>query len=180
MMPKCDARKISLTPSAKQPIMILLIFHDRRSLANVASIKGAIEECYGPYGLMVQESGYLYVPLEGRKLNAALLLKYLGREFSTKRVLWLVDRELLYPKIGPIAGCTSERAALLYAGIEPEVLVKEALHEVGHLMGLEHCLHDCVMQLSRSAKNAWEKPSRLCPTCTTRLNQRSQSRSEFL
>jgi len=99
--------------------MILLIFHDRRSLANVASIKGAIEECYGPYGLMVQESGYLYVPLEGRKLNAALLLKYLGREFSTKRVLWLVDRELLYPKIGPIAGCTSEKLLFFMLGSSP-------------------------------------------------------------
>ncbi len=128
---------------------------------------------------MVQECGYLYVPLEGQKLNAARLLKYLGREFSTKRVLWLVDRELLYPKIGPIVGCTSEKAALLYAGIEPEVLVKEALHEVGHLMGLEHCLQDCVMQLSRSAKNAGKKPSRLCPACTTRLNQMTQLRPGF-
>jgi len=110
--------------------MILLLFHDRRSLADVAGLKSAIEECYSPYGLRVQESGYLYVPLEGTRLNAAQLLKYLGRAFGTKKALWLVDSELFYPGIGAVLGCSAKSAALLYAGLEPDVLAKEALHDM--------------------------------------------------
>jgi predicted Zn-dependent protease len=151
--------------------MILLLFHDRRSLACVASLKSAIEECYNPYGLKVQESGYLYVPLDGQRLNAAQLLKYLGRAMGAKKVLWLVDSELFYPGIGPVLGCTAKSAALLYAGLEPVVLAKEALHEVGHLLGLPHCQH-CVMRLSDSPERAKEKPSQLCAACTTLLKAR--------
>ena len=149
--------------------MILLLFHDRRSLADVASLKSAIEKCYSPYGLRVQERGYLYVPLEGPRLNAALLLKYLGRTFATKKALWLVDSELFYPEIGPVMGCSANNAALLYAGLKPEVMAKEALHEVGHLLGLEHCQQSCIMHLSRSPEEAKLKPFRLCPACSTQL-----------
>jgi len=149
--------------------MILHLFHDRRSLADVAGLKSAIEECYSPYGLRVQESGYLYVPLEGTRLNAAQLLKYLGRAFGTKKALWLVDSELFYPGIGAVLGCSAKSAALLYAGLEPDVLAKEALHEVGHLLGLQHCQQSCVMRLSHSPEKAKLKPSRLCPVCSTLL-----------
>ena len=145
--------------------MILLLFHDRRSLAEVASLKSAIEECYSPHGLKVQESGYLYVPLDGARLNAAQLLKYLGRAIGAKKALWLVDSELFYPGIGPVLGCSAKSAALLYAGLEPEVLAKEALHEVGHLLGLLHCQQNCVMRLSGSPEKAKEKPSQLCAAC---------------
>ncbi len=150
--------------------MILLLFHDRRSLADVASLKSAIEECYSPYELRVQERGYLYVPLEGPLLNAAQLLKYLGRAFATKKALWLVDSQLFYPEIGPVMGCSANNAALVYAGLEPEVMAKEALHEVGHLLGLQHCQNSCVMRLSDSPAKAKMKPSRLCPACSTLLN----------
>lgn len=145
------------------------LFHDRRSLADVAALKVAIEECFGAYGLQVRESGYLYVPLPGQRLNAAKLLKHLARTGSQKGALWLVDRELFYPGIGQVLGCSAKGVALLYAGLEPEVLAKEALHEVGHLMGLEHCPHGCVMHLSANAEKAKEKPARLCTRCSDRL-----------
>ncbi len=149
--------------------MILHLVHDRRSLAHVACLKEAIEECYGPYGLQVQESGYLYVPLAGPRVNAARLLKHLGRAFGTKRALWLVDSELFYPEIGPVMGCSAGQAALLFSGLEREVLAKEALHEVGHLLGLQHCPKRCVMHLSKSAEKAREKPSSLCCSCARLL-----------
>jgi len=145
--------------------MILLLLHDRQSISNIALLRESIEGCYGRHGLRVQDKGYFFVPLQGRRINAARLLKYASGTFSREWVLWLVDRELYYPQIGSIMGCCTLRAAVLFSALEPEVLVKEALHEVGHLMGLEHCTGRCVMQLSRSPDEARLKPSDLCPAC---------------
>ncbi len=153
--------------------MILHLFHDRRSLVHVACLKEAIEECYGPYGLQVQQSGYLYVPLAGSRVNAARLLKYLGRTTGAKIALWLVDSQLFYPEIGPVMGCSAGNAALLHVGGEPEALAKEALHEVGHLLGLQHCRHCCVMLLSQSPERAKAKPSTLCSQCACQLRARA-------
>ena len=171
--------KISLIPSGKWArSMILHLFHDRRALADVATLRVAIEECFGAYGLQVRESGYLYVPLAGQKLNAAKLLKHLARASCRKEALWLVDRELFYPEIGQVLGCSARGAALLYGGLEPDVLAREALHEVGHLLGLEHCPHSCVMRLSATPtpEDAREKPSRLCQKCSERLARKTGSR----
>lgn len=150
--------------------MLLLLFHDRGSLADVASLKSALEELYGPYGLRVLYGGFLYVPFPGIRLNAARLLKHLSHAAGSKTALWLVDKEIFYPGIGPVFGCATERIALLSAsGLEPEVMQKEALHETGHLLGLDHCHQRCIMSLSRNLAEAEEKPISLCPRCSAAL-----------
>jgi predicted Zn-dependent protease len=150
--------------------MILLLFRDRDSLAEVAGLKSAIEKCYGPFGLKVQDQGYLYVPFQGQSLNAARLLNYLARASGLERSLWLVDRGIIYPEIGPVFGCSTEKSAIISSsGIDTEVLVKESLHEVGHLLGLDHCSKRCIMNLSENLAEAEEKPLSLCPTCSDTL-----------
>ena len=149
--------------------MRLALFHDRRSLADIAWLKIAIENCYGTFGLGVVERGYLYVPLQGPKLNAARLLKHLDIMVEKEKVLWLLDSELFYPGIGVVFGCCTERVALLNARLDSEVLAKEARHEVGHLLGLGHCPKRCVMSLSPNEERAKGKPSGLCDSCSARL-----------
>ena len=151
------------------PRMRLALFHDRRSLANVACLRAALEDCYGTFGLGVVERGYLYVPFQGPRLNAARLLKHLDITVEREKVLWLLDSELFYPGIGAVFGCSTERIALLNARLDPEVLAKEARHEVGHLLGLGHCLKRCVMSLSPNEERAKVKPSGLCDSCSARL-----------
>lgn len=47
---------------------------------------------------------------------------------------------------------------------------REALHEVGHLLGLVHCRRpDCVMRFSGSVEEVDLKPSRFCEECRGRL-----------
>lgn len=150
--------------------MILHLFHDGKCLADVACLKGAIEECYGLYGLRVKDRGYLYVPLKGQSLNAAKLLKYLGLAIGTQASLWIIDGKIFYPGIGPVFGCSAGHHAILSAAeLEPGILAKEALHEVGHLLGLQHCESRCVMSLSDSLDHAKDKPSALCTGCLARL-----------
>jgi len=48
--------------------------------------------------------------------------------------------------------------------------VKEAVHEVGHLLGLDHCPdRSCVMAFSNSLSDTDRKGSDLCPSCRRRL-----------
>ena len=43
---------------------------------------------------------------------------------------------------------------------------KEALHELGHLMGLIHCRQpDCVMRFSAAAEEVDLKLDQFCPQC---------------
>ncbi len=149
------------------------LFHDGKCLADIAGLKGIIEECYSPYGLRVLDRGYLYVPLKGHRLNAAKLLKYLGIAVGVQTSLWLLNGEIFYPGIGSVFGCSVGHYAILSsAKLEPETLAKESLHEVGHLLGLEHCSSSCVMSLSGSLEQAKEKPSALCADCSGRLMAR--------
>ncbi|MGC9209965.1 MAG: archaemetzincin family Zn-dependent metalloprotease [Acidilobus sp.] len=52
-------------------------------------------------------------------------------------------------------------------------LLKEAMHEVGHLLGLGHCGDpSCVMSFSNSIQDVDMKEARFCPRCTLALRQR--------
>lgn len=169
MIPDGEAGRALKPALSIFPGMRLALFHDRRSMADVACLKAALEDCYGTFGLRVEERGYLYVPFQGQKLNAAMLLKHLDRTVEREKVLWLLSSELFYPGIGAVFGCCTDRVALLDSRLDPVVLAKEARHEVGHLLGLGHCQKTCVMSLSQTEERAREKPSRLCDSCAARL-----------
>ncbi len=46
-----------------------------------------------------------------------------------------------------------------------ERLVKEILHELGHLLNLGHCSNHCVMRFSNSVREVDEKPKTYCDEC---------------
>ncbi|NPV61050.1 MAG: hypothetical protein HPY61_00175 [Methanotrichaceae archaeon] len=149
--------------------MIVAIFHDRKSLVHVSALKGAMEACFGSHGLRTVEQGYLHVPQNGETLDAARLLGHLQQVSGARPALWMVDRELEYPGIGRVFGCSSEHAALLSAAVaDPQMLIREALHETGHLLGLDHCRKHCVMKLT-SYEEREERPRSLCAECAARL-----------
>ena len=160
--------------------MILNLLHDRHSLTEVACIKRAIEDSYGLYGVQVHDRGYFYVPFKGPRLDASELLRYMAGVLGTEMCLWVVDEELFYPGKGAIFGCSAGEAAVLSrSGMDQVVLAKEAIHEVGHVLGLNHCQENCVMNLSKSREEVGKKSSSLCSSCSTRLLIRAAADSEF-
>ena len=48
-------------------------------------------------------------------------------------------------------------------------VLKEAIHELGHTFGLEHCENLCVMRFSNSLEDTDRKPQELCETCLKKL-----------
>jgi len=150
--------------------MILRLYHDGRSIAEIPGLKDSIEKAYSPFNLQVQDRGYLFLPDRSEDLNAARLLKYLEAASGGQISLWLVQDTLTYPGIGQVFGCSAGRSAILSkSDLDPDSLIKEALHEVGHLMGLDHCVEHCVMSLSKSREEAGRKPYSFCPGCSALL-----------
>lgn len=49
-------------------------------------------------------------------------------------------------------------------------VLKEAIHELGHTFGLEHCENLCVMRYSNSLDDTDKKPPNYCEACLKKLN----------
>ncbi len=50
-----------------------------------------------------------------------------------------------------------------------ERVVKEAMHEIGHVLGLKHCKNDCVMRFSNSVEEVDRKPATFCKDCASKI-----------
>jgi len=49
-------------------------------------------------------------------------------------------------------------------------IVKEAIHELGHTFGLEHCTNFCVMKFSNDLEDTDQKPPKFCEDCANRMD----------
>jgi len=128
-----------------------------------------------------------YIPARGQYL-AHVFLEVLGSHVpSGIHGLALVDLDLFVPRLNFIFGLAQiGRHALValprlrqsFYGLpsNPSLyfqrVLKEALHELGHVLGLHHCNNRCVMRFSNTLHDTDQKPAAYCPSCLTKLGLR--------
>ncbi|MFX0113932.1 MAG: peptidase [Candidatus Hodarchaeota archaeon] len=113
-----------------------------------------------------------------RQAFAPSLLAYLHQYLAWGEMgLWIVDRDLFAPQMNWIFGQAKRGigAVLSIVRLENDLdfIVKEAIHELGHVFGLNHCQLPCVMTFSNSVAEAHQKSSRLCCYCQDILKKSS-------
>jgi len=104
--------------------------------------------------------------------NADILLPYLLKTKKTDAALWVIQKDLYCRGMNFIFGyATYHRGAVLstYRLFSLKLIEKEAIHEVGHVLGLRHCSNRCVMRFSNSLWEAKMKPSFLCKNCKRKI-----------
>ena len=161
----------------------LWLYYAEECAAAVPAVKRALEDVYG---LETQEVLHLnpaefknaYHTQRGQynasKLLAALI-QCMARVPAARDAiaLWMVHDDMYVAGMNFVFGLahTGKAAVLsIHRLYSEELIVKEAIHELGHVLGLQHCTNECVMRYSNSLAEAEAKPARLCEQCRARIS----------
>jgi len=101
-----------------------------------------------------------------------ILLGYLLKIKKSEIAFWVINKDIYCKGMNFVFGYASYyKGAILsiFRLYNQNLIEKEAIHEVGHILGLNHCRNQCVMQFSNSLSEALEKPSFLCESCKRKI-----------
>jgi archaemetzincin len=134
--------------------------------------------------LLIPEEAY---DSRRRQYLAGLFLKVLDAQVPpTLHGLALVNSDLFVPRLNFIFGLAQPGGNALVAlpRLRPSFyqlpsddakyfhrIVIEAVHELGHVLGLGHCDNYCVMRFSNTLTDTDQKPPKYCDTCLQKLQQ---------
>lgn len=150
--------------------MKLQIFHTKNCEGSIKPIQEILKNIYRlnickNRSLELIENAY---NPKRNQYDAILLLDYLIKIKENGIAIWIIDKDLYCEDMNFIFGYAafSHGAILSIFRLDSlELIQKEAVHEVGHILGLRHCSNECVMQFSNSLQEAREKPMKLCKKC---------------
>jgi archaemetzincin len=128
---------------------------------------------------------WTYEPLRSQ-YNAGSLLQLLPEGKAHDRILGIVEQDLFMPRLNFVFGVSDNRGrrAIIslarlrqeFYGLAPDFSLfllratTEAVHELGHTWGLEHCPDPrCVMYFSNALGDTDHKGYQFCPRCRAML-----------
>ncbi len=121
--------------------------------------------------------------------NILTRIRDFTNDFDVDRVLGVTSVDLYAPRLNFVFGqaeCPGKVAMISLYRLKPEFYgyrsdrallddrcAKEAVHEVGHTLGLPHCRDpSCVMSFSNSIQMVDTKDCNFCETCRTKVSRR--------
>jgi archaemetzincin len=130
-----------------------------------------------------------------RQYDAEKIIDILSKSSEAKFIergmptIFLTEDDIYYSKLNFVFGLEDLRknvAIVSIARLKPEFYenrpnptiltertVKEIIHEVGHMTGLEHCVHKiCIMNFSPSINDIDVKQKDFCSSCRVRMMTR--------
>jgi archaemetzincin len=168
-------------------------------------VLAAMEQGLGRvYGSRVQrlpglpEPDYAYDMQRGQHSSAHILRQLIGLvPKDAISMLGITQKDLFIPMLsfvlgqaqlgGPASVVSLARLHQHFYGLPPDrplVLtraVKEAVHEVGHTLGLTHCADgNCPMSLSNTVRHVDAKGTALCRNCIMLLEEYRTTHMRFL
>ncbi len=99
--------------------------------------------------------------------------------------LGLINLDLFVPRLNFIFGLAQRKGNALVAlpRLDPlfynlpqdnavflNRVLKECIHELGHVLGLDHCVGHCVMRFSNTLSDTDAKPESFCSSCIERIS----------
>ncbi len=149
-------------------------------------LKESLKKLFGDCEVLkvAELPAYAYNPARGQ-YNSTIILESLKVEKGCDVVLGVVDADLYADDLNFVFGeaeMFGRRAIISLARLRQEFYglnpdrdllklraLKEAVHEIGHVLGLRHCRNECVMRFSNSILEVDEKPWWFCEECLRRL-----------
>lgn len=123
----------------------------------------------------------IYNPFR-QQYNAMAIIDQIAKipEKTDNERLLLVDVDIYVQGMNYVFGLadTRRRTALVSANRldgekVSERIIKETVHEIGHLNGLQHCsMPECVMYFSHTLQDTDHKQALFCPDCRSKYGQR--------
>lgn len=157
---------------------ILNIFYNS-DIKNINEIIEVLTDFFDNY-LKIQNSGILNLPNNAYDSNisqydAEILLKILVENKLHSFGLWIISEDIFTSKLNFVFGLARYydcAVVSIYRLHSQQMIIKECVHEIGHVLGLSHCENKCVMQFSNSLWKAKRKPDIFCEKCKKILEKK--------